>query len=159
LWRTSVRFVPPGPPPADPAEALESIDALVMHLIAEEAYDPRFDMAVRAWAHAGRRAATAVDRVDAQRIAALQAIFDALGCDAEEAALRARVLYYHQIGYYAIGVRETLASRRRHVHTYLRILCGDENLERARRWADRKGGHRARADARTRPGALPPSAK
>jgi AcrR family transcriptional regulator len=143
LWEETVVFIPRGLTPANPAEALAAIDGLVEHLIGEKTYDPRFDMAVRAWAHADRAAAAAVDRVDRLRIAALRGIFSALGCAGEEADVRARVFYFHQIGYYAIGLRESRARRLRHVQTYIRILCGDSHLERARRWAESHGANRS----------------
>lgn len=134
LWRDSVVFVSPQLSPADPGGALEAIDTLVDHLINEESYNPRFDMAVRAWAHADPEVNSAVEQGDLKRIVALEGIFTALGCDEEEAGVRARVFYFHQIGYYAIGVKESRASRRARVDTYIRILCGDANLAAAHRW-------------------------
>lgn len=137
-WEAQARFLPPGRAPRNPAEALAVIDAQVHHLIAERDYDPRFDMAVRAWAQSDAAVATAVGRMDRRRIAALTRIFVALGCDQPEAALRARVLYFHQIGYYAIGVKATAAARLRTADRYVRILCGEDHLERARAWAARR---------------------
>lgn len=145
LWKGTSRFLPDAPVPQNPAEALAFIDALVAHLIAERDYHPRFDMAVRAWAHADAAVARAVDRMDAQRIASLEQVFGSLGCDVDEAATRARVLYFHQIGYYAIGVKASAAQRQRRAGTYIRILCGDENLERARQWRAAQDAPRGRA--------------
>lgn len=142
-WEAEARFVPPGRSPRDPAEALAVIDSQVHHLIEERDYDPRFDMAVRAWAQADATVAAAVERMDRRRIAALTRIFVALGCDRPEAAIRARVLYFHQIGYYAIGVKATAAARLRAADRYVRILCGEDHLERARAWAARHAGRRA----------------
>lgn len=139
-WEEVALFLPPGRAPRDPAEALAVIDAQVRHLIEERDYDPRFDMAVRAWAQADAAVAAAVERMDRRRIAAMTRIFVALDCDRHEAAIRARVLYFHQIGYYAIGVKATAAARMREAGRYVRILCGEENLERARAWAARHAG-------------------
>lgn len=141
-WEAEARFLPSGRSPRNPAEALAAIDAQVQHLISERDYDPRFDMAVRAWAQADATVAAAVERMDRRRIAALTRIFVALGCVGPEAAIRARVLYFHQIGYYAIGVRATAAARLRAADRYVRILCGEDHLERARAWA--AGRKRAR---------------
>ncbi|MDH0866505.1 helix-turn-helix domain containing protein [Mitsuaria sp. GD03876] len=132
LWRETVIFVPPGPAPATPAQALAAIDALVERLITEDGYEPRFDMAVRAWAHADAAVARVVEEVDTARIASLQRLFAALGCKPQEARIRARVFYFHQIGYYAIGVQESEPQRRRLLGHYLSILCGEENLRAAR---------------------------
>jgi len=98
-WEAEARFLPPGRAPRNPAQALAVIDAQVRHLIDEREFDPRFDMAVRAWAQADAAVAVAVERMDRRRIAALTRVFVALGCDRPEAAIRARVLYFHQIGF------------------------------------------------------------
>jgi len=135
LWRETVIFVPETVAPTDPAGALDAIDALIDHLISETHYDPRFDMAVRAWAHSDAAVAAVVDEVNTLRLRALERIFSALGCGAEEASIRARVFYFHQIGYYSIGVKETRETRLAHVDTYIRILCGDANLAAAHRRA------------------------
>ena len=132
-WERAVVFVLERPVPKGPAAALQALDALTDRLIYELGYDSRFDLAVRAWAHADSRAADAVARSDKRRIAALNRIFLALGCDRDEAALRARVFYFHQIGYYAIGVSESARARHARAMLYMRILCGDENLAAARR--------------------------
>ena len=131
LWQDRVAFVPAGLAPASPREAVAAIDAVVEHLISEDGFDPRFDMAVRAWGHADVDVAGAVEAADAARLDELEAIFKALGCKSPEAKIRARVFYFHQIGYYAIGIAESVQSRRRQLDIYLRILCGEENLRAA----------------------------
>jgi hypothetical protein len=87
---------------------------------------------VREWARSDQRAAWAVERMDRERMAVLKRFFDALGYEEEEAQIRARVFYYHQIGYYAIGVRQSTADRRRKAKLYIEILCGAERLAAAR---------------------------
>jgi len=144
-WEAEARFLPPGRSPRNPAEALATIDAHVRHLIAERDYDPRFDMAVRAWSQADAAVAAAVERMDRRRIAGLTRLFVALGCARPEAAIRARVLYFHQIGAYAIGVKATAAARLRAADRYVRILCGEDHLERARAWAARQAGAASRS--------------
>jgi AcrR family transcriptional regulator len=134
LWQMTVVFIPPGPAPTDPGEAVTMIEDMVDRLINEDAYDPNFDMAVRAWAHGDEVAARAIAAADASRIDGLQTIFLALGCEPEEASVRAQVFYFHQIGYYAIGVSQTSEVRRQHIDAYLRILCGEDNLTAARHW-------------------------
>lgn len=98
-WRQTVIFVPyQSSMPSNPAEALWAIDSLVTRLIREDGYDPAFDMAVRAWSHSDSRVAKAVERSDEERISTMTDYFAALGCNATEAAVRARVFYFHQIG-------------------------------------------------------------
>src|SRR3546814_2587840 len=73
-----------------------------------------------------KRAGWAVERADRERLERLRAFFEALGYDRQHAAIRARVFYYHQIGYYAIGVRQSIAERRKNAHLYIDIICGEE---------------------------------
>ncbi|GAB2601154.1 TetR/AcrR family transcriptional regulator [Ramlibacter solisilvae] len=132
LWSGTALFVPPGLSLRSPAEALQAIDGVVEHLIREDSYDPHFDLAVREWARSDASVAAAVAGMDAERIAALYKIFLALGCNKQEADIRARVFYFHQIGYYAIGIAEPDSGRRERARVYLEILCGEANLARAR---------------------------
>ena len=132
LWHDTILFVPPGLAARTPADAATAIDELVDYLIREDAYDPHFDLAVREWARADPLVAAAVAGVDAERVAAIYKIFLAMGCSKQEADVRARVLYFHQIGYYAIGVAEPKSGRRERAKIYADILCGEANLARAR---------------------------
>ena len=132
LWQGTVLFVPPGLSLRSPAEAVAAIDEIVDHLIREDLYDPHFDLAVREWARSDTSVAAAIAGVDAERVAALYKVFLALGCDKQEADVRARVFYFHQVGYYAIGLTEPASGRPERARIYLKILCGEENLARAR---------------------------
>ncbi|MEI8031429.1 MAG: TetR/AcrR family transcriptional regulator [Comamonadaceae bacterium] len=137
-WHQTVIFVPcQSPMPSNPAEALWAIDSLVTRLIREDGYDPLFDMAVRAWSHSDLRVTKAVERSDKSRISTITGYFAALGCNATEAAVRARVFYFHQIGYYAIGLKEARKLREKRAIVYVQILCGEIHLQEARNWAKR----------------------
>ena len=46
------------------------------------------------------------------------------GYDPDEATIRARVTYYHQVGYYAMDEKESKEQRRRNAALYQRILTG-----------------------------------
>jgi AcrR family transcriptional regulator len=145
-WERTCQFVPPNMGPGStPAEALGWLDEMVRRLIEEDGYDHHFDMAVREWARSDQRAAWAVERADRSRMATLKTFFDALGYTDEEAATRARVFYYHQIGYYAIGVRQSTAERRRKASLYIEILCGADRLEAARKALGNQRGKAASA--------------
>lgn len=127
-WEASNIFAPDLPVLRSRADAQKALQALAERLIEEDGFDPRFDMAVRDWARNDRRAAWAVERVDARRLEQLRRLFAAFDCEADEAAVRARVFYYHQIGYYAMGVQETAAERKLLQPMYTRILVGAEHL-------------------------------
>jgi AcrR family transcriptional regulator len=132
LWHDTVLFVPQGLSLRSPAEALQAINQIVDHLLREDIYDPHFDLAVREWARSDPSVAAAVGGRDAERIASLYKVFLALGCDKQEADVRARVFYFHQIGYYAIGIAEPESARLERARIYVEILCGETNLAFAR---------------------------
>ncbi len=125
-WEATCSFLPEQPMANSVAGAAAWIDELVQRrLIDEDGYDHRFDMAVREWGRSDQRARWAVERADRSRLAALHRFFKTLGHSEADAQFRARIFYYHQIGYYALGVQESAAERRRNAGEYLRALCGD----------------------------------
>lgn len=131
-WEEACRFLPDYPAVDSVSEISAWFDRALDRLIEETGYDHDFDMAVREWARSDQRAAWAVERSDRERMGTLQRFFDVLGYSKDEALIRSRVFYYHQIGYYAIGVRESVAIRKRNVRLYVDILCGHDAMERFR---------------------------
>jgi AcrR family transcriptional regulator len=132
LWEAQCRFLPGDMPGTTAAAAAEWIERATLRLIEEDGYDPRFDMSVREWARSDPRAAWAVERADRERMETLRAFFEALGYVGDEAVTRARVFYFHQIGYYAIGMRLSIGERRRTARIYVDILCGHDVMQAAR---------------------------
>ena len=57
----------------------------------------RIELAIRAWARRDQMARAAVDEADQQRIAYHGQIFESLGFEADEAALRAFVMYSYEV--------------------------------------------------------------
>jgi AcrR family transcriptional regulator len=92
--------------------------------IDETAYSSAWDAAVRDWARVSAKVATAVRRVDDERIEILTRVFAGLGYDRREAFVRARITYFHQVGYYALGVRESRDDRLALLPYYTRVLTG-----------------------------------
>lgn len=92
--------------------------------INEEAFDPRFDTAVRTWAHSSPEVAQAVAEIDQQRIAAFHSLFEEAGYRSDEALVRARITYFHQIGYYALHIREVHSDRIKLSRYYYKVLTG-----------------------------------
>jgi hypothetical protein len=78
----------------------------------ERDYSPRYDAAVRDWARTDEIVADAVREVDRIRIDAFTEMFKAYGFTGKKALIRARILYYHQVGYYALNIQETIEERR-----------------------------------------------
>lgn len=87
-------------------------------------FDPDYDSAVRDWARVSTAAAQLVRQVDETRLDILRTLFQALGFAKLEADIRARVMYYHQVGYYALRLRETMDYRRSVFPTYFKVLAG-----------------------------------
>ncbi|MFO1172788.1 MAG: TetR/AcrR family transcriptional regulator [Hyphomicrobiaceae bacterium] len=90
----------------------------------ERLFDARLELAVRDWAKRARPIRTQVARADEARLAALRQMFLRHGYPADEAEVRSRILYYMQIGYYALSPHETLGERMRLVPAYLKSFTG-----------------------------------
>jgi hypothetical protein len=102
----------------------EKFRAIVDMWLNESDYDPAYDAAIRDWARTSARIAGLVRRMDRQRIDVLAQICLDLGCDPQEAEIRARITYFHQVGYYALGLKESRRVRRRLAPIYTRVLLG-----------------------------------
>lgn len=129
-WLKRSHFLPNLPTPITAKEASAFMQALVDRIIDETEYDPRFDGAMRDWARTSTMVEKAVRQKDASRLKRLQQVFTALGYEEDEAMIRARIFYFHQIGYYTLDLREKAEERRTMSMTYLDAL-GGEKLTRA----------------------------
>jgi hypothetical protein len=87
-------------------------------------FSPRLDFAVREWARHSAHVRRALDRSDGVRTDALKALFVRFGYEDEDAFVRARVLYYMQIGYYALDLRESIETRLNLTPHYLKAFTG-----------------------------------
>lgn len=103
---------------------MQEYQALIDLWIDEKEYDPRWDGAVRDWARTSPAVLKAVQAVDRKRIEVIERIFWDLGYSGLEAQVRARVTYYHQVGYYALGVRESRQQRLELIPYYKKVLVG-----------------------------------
>jgi len=103
---------------------MAEFQALVDLWLNEKNYSPAWDAAVRDWARVSSKVANAVRRTDDIRIDVLRQLFLDMGYEEQEAFVRARICYFHQVGYYALGVRESLEERLRLMPLYTRVLTG-----------------------------------
>ena len=124
-WRESNLYFLPGLLVTDRESARKAFDQSQIDLIEETRFDPAYDLAVRDWARKAPKVKHVVDAVDADRIGTFERIFRHFGYAEDEALIRARITYYHQIGYYVIGVKQTKAERFRYLLTYERALAGN----------------------------------
>jgi AcrR family transcriptional regulator len=105
-------------------KGMEEYLAMTDLWVDEKEYDPGWDGAVRDWARTSDAVRKVVEAVDGKRIAILEQIFNHMGYTGKDAHVRARVMYYHQVGYYAMGVRESRQERRSLMPYYKRVLTG-----------------------------------
>jgi len=89
----------------DPKLRLEELMAFI------HSKDSSHDIGVRAWARTNPHAATAVRDVDRKRMAYVESVFSKLGFDAFESQLRARTLYFYQVGEHTSSIRDSAKLR------------------------------------------------
>lgn len=87
-------------------------------------FSPRLDFAIREWARRSARVRKALDCSDGERTTAIKAMFERFGYRERDALVRARVLYYMQIGYYALDIREPIEARLELTPLYLEAFTG-----------------------------------
>ncbi|MFC3072036.1 TetR/AcrR family transcriptional regulator [Shinella pollutisoli] len=91
-----------------------------------ELFSPRLDAAVRSWGQVDAAVRGVVDQADDQRVDAVTRMFLRYGYPDEEAFIRARVLYFTQIGHYTLGMRDDRETRLRLLRPYLLSFTGRE---------------------------------
>ena len=91
----------------------------------EEPFDSRLDFAVRDWARRDGAVRRAVDISDDARIGALQGMFERFEYPAQEALIRARIVYFTQIGHETMERREDSLARARTGPDYLFCMTGN----------------------------------
>ena len=106
------------------ARSEPDLSELVVLWLGEDPSFPAFDMAIRVWARKAPLVADAVRRVDEAWISLLGELFFKSGFGEIESLVRARVTYFHQIGYYALGIAEEQADRIRLAPYYYEVLTG-----------------------------------
>lgn len=89
-------------------------------------FDPRLDFAIREWARRSERVRAEVHEADQVRVAAIAEMYRRHGFAEIDAFIRARVLYFTQIGYYALEVTEPVEARKAYAAPYLRGFSGVE---------------------------------
>lgn len=125
-WETQNKFLPPKTEPLLKHDIPRYLNLMVDLHISEQQFSPAFDIAIREWGRIDEKVQCKIDEIDSSRISALSEIFTILGYRKLEAEVRARVLYLHQIGYYALRLndRESKLERTQVAGIYMEILCG-----------------------------------
>jgi len=110
-----------GDPDADVLSEYQEIVAAWVH---ERDYSSAFDTAMREWARGSVPIANAVRRVDDRRIESLHKLFRQFGFSDPEALVRARICYFHQVGYYALDFKERPEQRLALAPFYTLVFTG-----------------------------------
>ncbi|MEL6640420.1 MAG: TetR/AcrR family transcriptional regulator [Pseudomonadota bacterium] len=92
-------------------------------------FDQGLDFAVREWSRRDVKVRAKIDAADHQRLAALTGVFVRHGFDDEEADARARIVYFMQLGYHALEVKEPMEVRMSRLRPYLKGFTGEEPSE------------------------------
>nr|WP_243853725.1 TetR/AcrR family transcriptional regulator [Sphingopyxis panaciterrae] len=92
--------------------------------LGEDPNFPAFDIAIRVWARKSREVTAVVHEIDDAWIGLFQLFLERNGITGTEAFVRARVMYFHQIGYYALAIPESLDERIELAPYYCEALTG-----------------------------------
>ncbi len=99
--------------------------ALAYVWVLDPQFDAPLDVAIREWGKTSKLAARTMRFVDHKRISLYQWVFEGFGHDGLSALVRARTMYFHQIGYYAMRVQEDPERRLLQIPHYAEIIAGD----------------------------------
>lgn len=92
-------------------------------------FDPALDIAVRLWARRSDEVRGVVLQADTMRIEAVKTMFMRYGYAPQDALIRARTLYFTQIGQFTLEDIEPPPLRCEHATDYIRIFTGVEPNE------------------------------
>jgi len=100
----------------------------------ETIFDSRFEAAIRNWAQQSAEVAQEMANADAQRIKALTALFERFGFNPTTADVRARAMYFTQLGYVSTQPNEEMGLRMSRIADYVEVFTmvrpGKHELER-----------------------------
>lgn len=88
-------------------------------------FDQGLDFAVREWARRDATVRLRIDAADEARLGALTEMFSRHGFSDVDADARARIVYFMQLGYHALELRETMETRLQRVEAFLKGFTGE----------------------------------
>lgn len=114
-------------------EAIANTDALDDGILAlfsvwtvHTRFDPKLDQAIRDWARYADAVRDILQIEDDARVAAISDFFKRHDYEPIEAFIRARVIYFTQLSYYALNVQEPMADRMSYLAAYFLSFTGRE---------------------------------
>ena len=87
-------------------------------------FDKGLDFAVREWSRRDPKVRNRIDKADAIRLEAVTAMFKRYDYSSQEADVRARILYFMQLGYHALVDYEPMEERMKRMQGYLEGFSG-----------------------------------
>lgn len=110
-----------------PADTIgEAVGNFFKCFLNPDLFDRGLDFAVREWSRRDGAVRQRIDQADRERLAAVIQMFERHGFSPYEADVRARILYYMQLGYHALDVREPMKARCDRLAGYLKGFTGIE---------------------------------
>ena len=89
-------------------------------------FDWALDFAVREWSRRDSSIRSRLDQADSDRIMAVTECFVRHGYAAADADARARIVYFMQLGYHALEVREDMTTRMSRLEPYIKGFTGQK---------------------------------
>ena len=111
---------------ANAASISDGILELFFVWVDHQKFDHRLDQAVRDWARRSEDVRQSVALEDRSRVSAIADFFEAQGFEPTEAFIRARVIYFTQLSYYALDIEEPITERMSYLSAYFRCFTGQE---------------------------------
>lgn len=122
-WRARNTFVM-----VDVLEKATSLEAGILDLFFvwtdHSQFDPDLDLAVRNWGYGDHQVRQFVSAEDDNRIDAITRFFNRNGYPSPEAFIRARVIYFTQLSYYALRITEPMEERLSYLAAYFQCFTG-----------------------------------
>ena len=87
-------------------------------------FDADLDQAIRDWARHSDQLRDALQAEDDARVSAIAHFFEQQDFEPVEAFIRARIIYFTQLSYYALKIAEPLADRMSYLAAYFRGFTG-----------------------------------
>ncbi len=106
------------------ATITEALARLYTSWLNEDGFDTQLDFAIRDWARRSDTVRAVLETGDNARIAAIAAMFLRHGYAEAEADVRARIVYFTQIGYATLDQRESWETRNARGRHYLFCMTG-----------------------------------
>ncbi len=116
----------------------EGVLSLFYIWVHDERFSNNLDQAIRNWARNDDAVGDAMRREDDNRVEAIARFFRQHDYDEDDAFVRARVIYFTQVAYYALHIEESMTARLNLTEHYFRTFTGRElDIEKAAEFRQR----------------------